>query len=62
MRDLLASEGAFVVRAQLSQVFAGVLGIAREKHLRAALKRLEHDCTTTSNSKGNLYGKRIVPS
>jgi three-Cys-motif partner protein len=61
VRSLLASHESFVVRERLGEVFAGVLGQARQKHLREALKRLHGAGVTSSDSKGaDLYGKRVV--
>lgn len=60
VRDLLHEHERFVVRAQSDRVFAGVLGVARSKHLRQALKRLHHAGLTTSDSKGDLYGKTVI--
>jgi three-Cys-motif partner protein len=60
VRGLLAHHQTFVVRQKLSEVFAGVLGMAREKHLRVALKRLQAAGLTSSDSRGDLYNKRVV--
>jgi hypothetical protein len=50
---------SFVVIEQLEHVFAGVLGLAREKHLRAVLKQLHDKGITATDAKGKLYSKRI---
>ena len=60
VRSLLAREASFVVREKLADVFAGVLGMAREKHLRVALRRLHVAGLTSSDGKGDLYAKRVV--
>lgn len=60
IRALLAEQDSFVVRQKLSEVFAGVIGLAREKHLRVALRRLQAARFTSSDSRGKLYGKRVV--
>jgi hypothetical protein len=60
VQELLASMSSFVVVEHLSEVFAGVLGEAREKHLRAALKELHDEKVTLSDSKGKLYPKSII--
>jgi hypothetical protein len=60
VRELLAGKTSFIVRDEQSRVFAGVLGLARSKHLRVALKRLYNDGTTASDSTGDLWSKRVV--
>jgi three-Cys-motif partner protein len=60
VRELLADKPSFIVRDEQSRVFAGVLGLARSKHLRVALKRLHNDGTTASDSTRDLWSKRVV--
>lgn len=60
VRQLLAEVASFVVREEQIRVFDGVLGLARTKHLRVALRRLHSDGTTTSDARGDLWGKRVV--
>jgi three-Cys-motif partner protein len=59
LRGLVASEETFIVRDEIEHVFEGILGQARAKHVRVALKRLHADGTTSSDSKGDIYGKRV---
>jgi three-Cys-motif partner protein len=60
VRELLTDKPTFIVRDEQSRVFAGVLGLARSKHLRVALRRLHNDGTTASDSTGDLWSKRVV--
>jgi three-Cys-motif partner protein len=60
LRAVLAERGAFYIRREQERVFEGVLGLAREMHLRIALRRLQADGTTSSDAKGKLWGKRVV--
>ncbi len=60
VRALLAQHERFRVLDQWQAVFDGVLGIAREMHLRVALKRLHAAGVTSSDSKGKLYDKSVV--
>jgi three-Cys-motif partner protein len=60
MIALLAERPSFVVVREMERVFAGVLGLAREKHLRAALRQLNQEGVTASDSKGHLYEKLVT--
>ncbi|MGH4016040.1 MAG: hypothetical protein ACRDSL_19375 [Pseudonocardiaceae bacterium] len=60
VRALLRQQDNFVVWGSFAEVFDGVVGVAREKHLRVALKRLHVAGVTSSDSKGSLYDKRVV--
>lgn len=57
---LLDEHYSFGVFAQLENVFAGTLGMARGTHLRKVLKELHAEKVTSSDSKGDLYRKVIV--
>ena len=48
------------VRGSLGAVLGKTLGLARETHLRAALKLLESEGLVEPCSKGNLDGKLIT--
>lgn len=58
--QLLEEHHNFGVFAQFEEVFAGTLGMAREKHLRKVLKELHSEGLTRSDSKGDLYRKVVV--
>lgn len=60
VRALLGQHERFRVRDEWQAVFDGVLGKAREKHLREALKRLQVAGVTSSDSKGKLFDKIVV--
>lgn len=61
VRALLRGHEWFVVRSKFEEVFGGVLGEARETHLRAVLRKLSDEGVTTSNQVGkDLYGKKVV--
>lgn len=60
VRCLLQDTPSFVVRHSLTEVFEGVLGVAREKHLRPALKKLHAEGVTSSDSKGDLWAKTVI--
>jgi hypothetical protein len=60
LRDLLRRHERFVIRKQYAAVFGSVTGLAREKHLRVALARLEQAGLTSSDSKGKLFGKTVI--
>lgn len=60
LRALLAAHEAFDISKHYVGVYGSALGRARERHLRAAWKRLHLDGTTSTNSKGKLIDKRIV--
>jgi three-Cys-motif partner protein len=60
LRALLRTHERFVIRDRYTEVFGHVAGQAREKHLREALRRLAAAQLTSSDAKGDLYGKTIV--
>lgn len=60
VRGLLTAQESFVVRDRMTEVYGSALGIARSKHLRQALKKLHKEGVTVSDSRGDLYAKRIV--
>jgi hypothetical protein len=51
--ELLAEMPSFVVVEQLERVFAGVLGLARQKHFRVALKELHAEKVTSPTPKAS---------
>lgn len=57
---LLRQHKSFIVRNHFDEVFSGVLGVARTKHLRSALKKLNFNGIVKSDSTGDLFGKRVV--
>jgi hypothetical protein len=57
---ILQHHKSFVVRDLYAEVFDRALGEARTKHLRAALKRLHNSGVTVSDSKGDLFDKRVT--
>ncbi len=54
LEDLLHKHGSIVVGDYQAEVLAGVLGEAREKHVRAAIKELFREGKTTCNGVGNV--------
>jgi three-Cys-motif partner protein len=60
LMSLLQKHEGFVVFQRYDEIFAGVLGLAREKHLRVVLKKLHASGVTASDSRGKLYEKRIT--
>lgn len=57
---LLLEHGSFVVEDRLEQVMAGVLGEARERHIRAAVKDLYRQGKTSCNGVGDVRIMRIT--
>jgi three-Cys-motif partner protein len=62
IRRLLTDHETFVISQRYDEVYAGLLGLPREKHLRAVLKKLHAEGATVSDSKGNLFNKRVIRS
>lgn len=60
LRGLLREREQFSVRPNYLRIFGSAAGLAREKHLRKSLQRLEAAGLTTSDSKGKLYSKLIT--
>jgi three-Cys-motif partner protein len=60
LRALLRKHEQFVIRQHYAKVLGPTAGLVRQKHLRVVLQRLEADGLTSSNSKGDLYGKLII--
>ncbi len=60
IRALLAESGTVSVRGSLGRVLGKTLGLARETHLRSALKLLESASLVEPCSKGPLDAKVIV--
>jgi three-Cys-motif partner protein len=59
---LITEEAApFVVRDRYEAVMGDALGLAREKHIRAAVKRLYADGRTASNGIGKIDAMTIKP-
>lgn len=59
LRRLLAENPTFRVVDKYAEVYGSALGHAREKHLRAAWKRLFQEGVTQTDSKGKLIDKTI---
>ena len=57
---LLREHDSFVIQQYYDKVFLEVLGLARTKHLRAVLKKLHSNGIISSDSRGELFGKRVV--
>jgi hypothetical protein len=51
---------SFIVGQRYDEVFEGVLGLPRIKHLRVVLKKLHVDGVTSSDSKGALFDKHVT--
>jgi three-Cys-motif partner protein len=62
LRALLAQGSSFTILSKYAEVFGDTLGLAREKHLRAAWKKLYSEGATATDSKGKLLAKRIDPA
>lgn len=62
LRTTLYNVGAFRVADRYADVYGKALGLAREKHLRKAWKRLYEDGTTRTDSIGKLIAKRMEPA
>ncbi|MFG3348720.1 three-Cys-motif partner protein TcmP [Streptomyces sp. NPDC048018] len=60
LEDLLRKHGSFVVGNYQAEVLAGVLGEARERHVRAAIKELFREGKTTCNGVGNVRDLRVT--
>lgn len=60
VRVLLQTHSRFVVREHVPEVFRDVLGLARETHLRAALKQLAEAGVTSSDSRGPRLWEKVV--
>ncbi len=59
LRELLEHRESFVISKHYPEVYGKALGRAREKHLRAAWRRLYADGTTITDSSGKLIDKCI---
>jgi three-Cys-motif partner protein len=61
--ERVAAEGnGFTPQSRMRDVFDGVIGQAREKHLRRALKDLQAEGKLLNDSKGDLQRKLIMPA
>lgn len=60
IRELLAHKDWFLVPDEYGHIFAGVEGLAREKHLRKVLNTLHVQGSTLTDSKGNLTKNKRV--
>lgn len=61
IEQLLQRVGAFKVENQLEEVLDGVLGEARGKHIRAAVKEMYKEGKTGCNGVGEVRQLRITP-
>jgi hypothetical protein len=59
VRALLTGQGSVSVRSSLGEVLGRTLGLARETHLRSALKLLEGEGLIHPCSKGKLDAKVV---
>ncbi|CAL9659308.1 hypothetical protein [Streptomyces sp. enrichment culture] len=53
--------GTFTIDDHQSEILAGVLGQARNKHIRAAVKQLHKDGKTSCNGIGDVRKLRVTP-
>ncbi|MEU7553162.1 three-Cys-motif partner protein TcmP [Streptomyces sp. NPDC044571] len=60
LEDLLHRHGSFVVGDHQSEVLAGVLGEAREMHVRAAIKELYKEGKTSCTGVGDVRKLRVT--
>ncbi|MGW5852357.1 hypothetical protein ACWFQ8_31205 [Streptomyces sp. NPDC055254] len=59
LEDLLHKRGSFVVGDYQGEVLAGVIGEAREMHVRAAIKELYKEGKTSCNGVGDVRKLRV---
>ncbi len=62
IEDLLRTRGAFTIGDLPVQVYGDALGLAREMHVRAAIKSLHKRGLTTTSGVGRVQGMRIDPA
>ncbi|MER5906021.1 hypothetical protein ABZW44_09610 [Streptomyces mirabilis] len=62
IEELLKKRGSFTVDDHQSEIMAGVLGEAREMHIRAAVKELYKAGKTSCNGVGAVRKLRIAAS
>lgn len=60
IQDLQQKQGSFKVDDHLPQIMSGVLGEARQKHIRAAVKELYREGKTGCNGVGDVRKLRIT--
>lgn len=60
VRRLLTDHESFVISQRYDEVYADLLGLPREKHLRVVLKKLYAENVTVTDGKGNLFNKRVA--
>jgi hypothetical protein len=60
IRRLLSAVGDFDVKDHIFEVFGEVRGLARDQHVRAAVKKLNENGEIKTSSQGDLLSKRIV--
>lgn len=58
---ILDSDGAFKVHTRMKDVLGDMLGHARDKHLRRAIKQLHSAGKTSTNGKGNVPNMVVKP-
>jgi three-Cys-motif partner protein len=61
LRAALQDHGRFRVAGHYAEIYGKALGLARQKHLRTAWKRLHADGTISTDSKGDLIEKWMEP-
>jgi three-Cys-motif partner protein len=62
IEKLLATRGSFVVNDHQTEIMDGVLGEAREMHIRAAIKELHQTGATDCNGVGKVRELRVTPA
>ncbi len=58
----LLTDGAFTIGSRATDVYGDALGLAREKHIRSAVKSLHARGVTTCDGKGPVRTMRVRPS
>lgn len=59
--ERLLTKGIFVIGHRAVEVYGAALGLAREKHIRAAVKALHASGRTATDGKGPVPSMRILP-
>lgn len=57
----LLTDAPFTVREKMTEVYGTALGVAREKHIRAAIKSLHKAGRTKTDGKGEVGPMRVLP-
>lgn len=62
IEQILAAGEPFTVRARMEEVYGETMGDARERHIRAAIKKLYAEGKTTTSGKGDVASMRVFPT